>query len=74
MSEPDICLNYTEIVRTLDKELPKLPPVPVVVPEDPGTNQKANAFTIGQQPPPEPVDKDKGAKTEKKSGGGGKKD
>ena len=46
-----------------------MPPVPVVVPEDPPPYKKANAFTIGQQPPPEPVDKEKGAKQEKKGGG-----
>ena len=45
-------LDFAEIMKTVDKEFPKLPPVPVVVPEDPPPYKKANAFTIGQQPPP----------------------
>ena len=45
-----------------------MPPVPKVEPEDPPPYVKANAITLGQQPPPEPVNNDKGAKVEKKGG------
>lgn len=45
-----------------------MPPVPVVVPENPGPYKKGDAFTIGKQPPPQPKDKNKKEpKVEKKS-------
>lgn len=73
---PSLNIDFVETAKALDKQLPKLPPVPVVVPENPGPYKKADAITIGMQPPPQPVNKEgKGEKDSKKaSSGGGKKD
>jgi len=53
-------------LKTLDRELPKIPPLPVVEPENSGPYNKAKAITIGQQPPPEPAEKQEKSKGEKK--------
>lgn len=52
MNAADLNVDFGETIKNLDKQLPKLPPMPVVVPESPGPYDKANAITIGQQPPP----------------------
>lgn len=50
-------VDFGETVKNLEKELPKMPPLPVIAAECPPPYNKADALTIGQQPPPEPVDK-----------------
>lgn len=55
---PQLGLDFQEIMKVLDRELTKLPPVPKVEPEYTGKYDKNFVITIGQQPPPEPVEKD----------------
>ena len=57
LNAADLGVDFGETVKNLDKELPKIPPLPVITAECPPPYNKADAFTIGQQPPPEPVDK-----------------
>ena len=56
-------------MKNLERELPKMPPPPVVEPEYTGKFDKNFAVTIGKQPPPEPVEKVEKGKAEKKDGG-----
>lgn len=59
---PQIGLDFAEILKVLDRELTKLPPPPKVEPEYTGKYDKNFVITIGQQPPPEPTEKDEKAK------------
>lgn len=66
---PTLGLDFQESLRVLDRELTKLPPLPKVEPEYTGKYDKNFAITIGQQPPPQPAEKDEKPKVEKKDGG-----
>jgi hypothetical protein len=52
---PSLGTDFQELMKTLDRELPKLPPIPVLEPEYTGKFDKNFAVTLGKQPPPEPV-------------------
>lgn len=52
---PPVDIDFREMFKVLDRELPKMPPMPVVEPEYTGKYDKNFATTIGMQPPPEPV-------------------
>lgn len=49
---PVATVDLAEMLRTLEKELPKMPPLPVVHPENPPPF-KDEKIIMGQQPPPE---------------------
>ena len=67
MKADSLDLDFNEISKVLERELPRLPPLPVVEKEYEGKYDKKFAVTIGQQPPPEPEEKaEKGGKAEKK--------
>jgi hypothetical protein len=55
---PSLAIDFPDLLKTLDRELPKMPPLPHVEPEYTGKYDKNFAITIGKQPPPEPVEKD----------------
>jgi hypothetical protein len=62
-------LDFPEMFKVLDRELPKMPALPVVEKEYIGKYDKNFAVTLGKQPPPEPIEKNDKPKAEKKDGG-----
>lgn len=67
---PDLGTDFQDMMKSLDKELPRMPPAPVVEPEYTVPFDKNFAVTLGKQPPPEPVEKNEKAKgAEKKDAG-----
>ena len=65
----DLRIDFQDCFKNIDRELPKLPPLPKVAPEYLPPYKKEIAITIGVQPPPEPVEAGDKVKIEKKKDG-----
>lgn len=66
---PALGTDFQDLFKNLDRQLPKMPPVPIVEPQYTGKYDKNFAITLGKQPPPQPTEKNDKPKAEKKDAG-----
>ena len=52
VNAPSLNIDFSDLFKMFERQLPKLPPAPVVQPEYTGKFDKNFAITLGQQPPP----------------------